>query len=213
MINHNIVKKITYFIAYPLALLFFKLKISANSVTFLSLVMSVLAGISLSLNLNPIYFTFFWILNILLDFSDGTVARLYGKQNSSIINIDHMTDLLKFGIIWISAGISYSNTSVWISAFACCFLHLYFNIISHDYNNYTDLREKNKKNVGGLSFFKKNPIFRNVYELLFSIDGHSLYYFLLLPISKSYAMYVFIYFSTISILRSLVLLYKLNKMK
>ena len=59
MIDHNILKKITYIIAYPVALFFFKLKISANTVTFISVGMSIMAGISLSLNLHPVYFIFF----------------------------------------------------------------------------------------------------------------------------------------------------------
>ena len=212
MIDHNILKKITYIIAYPVALFFFKLKISANTVTFISVGMSIMAGISLLLNLHPVYFIFFWILNILLDFSDGTVARLSGKKSISILRVDHMSDLLKYGIIWISAGISYSDNLVWISAFACCFIHLYFNIISHDYNNY--IKSLNKKNVTRLNYFtfnRKNLVLKNLYELFFTIDGHSLFIFLLLPLSRIHACFILIYFSLLSLLRALIIIYKFKK--
>ena len=78
------------------------------------------------------------------------------------------------------AGISYSDNLVWISAFACCFIHLYFNIISHDYNNY--IKSLHKKNVTRLNYFtfnRKNLDFKELlYELFLQLMGiHCLFFY------------------------------------
>ena len=216
--NHqNVVKKFTYWITSPLARGFIKINVSANNVTFLSFLSSVVAGYFLVYKENILFFIIFWLLNIILDFTDGAVARGSKKDRiNGVLRVDHLTDLIKFGIIWIATGLKYLDHLVWISAIACSLCYFFYVILSHDHIHYLKIN-KNQSEISKSGSIKDkihgNFLLRNFFQLLLTIDGHSLYYFLILPLGKQYAISIFFYFSFLSILRSIQLIKILKKIE
>jgi hypothetical protein len=214
----NIIKQLTYKLSLPLAHAFVKINFSANKVTLLAFLSSILAGLSLIIDDGVKYFIIFWSMNILLDFCDGTVARINKKSKKSLFRVDHMSDLFKFGIIWIATGYRYLDHLVWLIIAVCIFIYFYFVILSHDYQNYLLTQKNNIINNSMDDNSIKNKInnnwlLRNIYEVLFTIDGHSLFYFLILPVSKFHAFIILFYFSLISFLRAVIIAKKMVNIK
>tara|TARA_Y100001970_G_C14250971_1_gene871854 strand:+ start:1258 stop:1917 length:660 start_codon:yes stop_codon:yes gene_type:complete len=208
MSEHNFIKKYTYNVAMPIAKVFIKINLTANQVTFLSFISSILSAYFLIYENSPLNFCVFWLINIILDFTDGTLARLSGKKNNGVLRVDHLTDVLKYGIIWIATGFRYLDNFIWAAVAVCCFSHLYFIILSHDFNRFLSKENNANRKLDDeqnkiMSFIYNYPLLRNIYQITLTIDGHCLFYFLVLPFGKYYAVGVLFYFSFISILRSL----------
>ena len=93
---------------------------------------------------------------------------------------------------------------------------LFYVILSHDHIHYLKIN-KNQRGISKSGSIKDKIhgyfFLRNFFQLLLTIDGHSLYYFLILPLGKQYAISIFFYFSFLSILRSIQLIKILKKIE
>ena len=124
----NIVQLVMYRFAYPFAVLLNRLGMSANLITTLSLVCSLLAFSALAFDDGWRWFTIFWGTSVLLDFCDGTVARMSDSVSKSAFRYDHMSDLIKISLVIMGAAVRYDDLVIWLLAFAASFLFRGFNL-------------------------------------------------------------------------------------
>ena len=59
---------------------------------------------------------------MILDICDGQVARLSKNINNSKIDLDHLSDIIKICLIYLSFGILLNNKISWIYIFLANFL-------------------------------------------------------------------------------------------
>ena len=95
---HNPIQIFLYVVAYPLALFLNKIKLSPNSVTIISSIFAVFSFVSL-IKYNLFLFYIFWGISFILDYADGTLARMINKVRKNALRIDHISDHLKVILI------------------------------------------------------------------------------------------------------------------
>lgn len=225
-VNHNavvgnILLLLMYRFAYPFAVLLNKLRLSPNQITTQSLIFSILAFFSLVYDDSYLWFSIFWGLTILMDFCDGTVARMANKVSKTAFRYDHMSDLFKIFLIIFGVGLRYHDYIVWMVIFVTLFLFLYSDILNIQLNYSLKKQENIIKDVsinqGQLAvrvrwrdrsrlvaFVVKSDVFFkvavNLRSVLLTINGHTLLLFLLVPYGREYAMYLCFYLMSLNIL-------------
>ena len=205
-INHNFVLKVMYGCSYPFSYFFYKLNLSPNLLTWLSIISCALACYGLLVKSVEI-FILFWLLSILFDFCDGTVARMTKNERKSLLRFDHYSDICKFSSVILFIAINYNNTIYWILSFTCSFMYLFYTVLDHDvvlqvFNNFDkNKNEKNEKpklrdNFKFIKFITNNDSLFNLVKLLmpfFIINGHTLLIFLFMPLSINFAYFALVY--------------------
>jgi phosphatidylglycerophosphate synthase len=205
-IKNNFILYVMYGIAYPLAFFLNLLKISPNNITILSIVVT-LVGCLLLVTGNNTGFMYFWGIAVVLDFCDGTVARMSNTVSKSAFRYDHMSDLFKISVIFLSVSIYYSDAYIWVLCYCALFIYLFYTVISHDLNHNQKLIKSRSKvseseyrsESGGLKEkIKKNimvyRVFVQCYSIFATINGHTLLLFLFLPLDKELATVILCYF-------------------
>jgi phosphatidylglycerophosphate synthase len=212
-IEGNVLSLMLYKLAYPSARLFARLSLKPDVITWLSIVFTGLAVFSLFSENGPAYFVIFWLISLHLDFSDGTLARMTKKISKSAFRLDHMTDLIKLFMVFISLGIFYNTVNTWILVCAAVFTLMYSEILSHEIKHYlkraaenkvefseTTLIESKWMKIAGISKFKfLINILRNINSIFFGISGHTLIFFCVVPFGVMYANIFLFYFTVICI--------------
>ena len=100
---NNPIQFVLYAIAYPLALIFKKFHISPNQLTFLSVLLTVLAVVFL-IEKDQLLFLLYWTAAYILDYTDGTLARMTKKIGNSALRLDHFCDQLKILLILVNSS-------------------------------------------------------------------------------------------------------------
>jgi len=224
----NVIQLLMYRIAYPFAVLLNKLHLSPNQITTLSLTFSMLAFVALVADEGWVWFSICWGVSVLLDFCDGTVARMTNRISKPAFRYDHMSDLFKLFLMFLGTGLRYDTNLVWLVSSSVLFLFMYYTVLNHELNNVRKLAEKNKLlSISGeemaiarreLVHVPNNRIrdrYRIVawaakYDLLFqivrmigiplvTINGHTLLLLFLLPLGTKYAVWTFIYFGLVAL--------------
>ena len=205
-LKNNLFLYIMYGLSYPVAYFLNQLKISPNNITTLSIVVTVVGCLLLATGHVMVYLVF-WAIAVVLDFCDGTVARMSNMVSKSAFRYDHMSDLLKISAIFLCVAIYYSETYIWILCFCAVFSYLFYTVISHDLNHHqkalkSQSRESEseaKAESSGLKGkLKQNTLVYRVlaqcYSIFATINGHTLLLFFLLPLDENLAMVILIYF-------------------
>ena len=165
--DNNLTMLGMYYLAYPLVILFEKLKFKPNTVTLFSTIFGIISVFFL-IKINSLkYFMLFFFLSQLLDHVDGTLARKTNQINKSKIDIDHLSDLFKVTITLIGFAYFFNLSIIWI----LCIISLIF-LFLHEY-----LRMRNKTKSQIKRKYKKNseknlirdsfPIARFLYSIPF----------------------------------------------
>lgn len=178
----------------------------------MSVFFTLLAVLSLYLTNSPVYFVFFWVISMHLDFSDGTLARMTKKVSKSALRIDHMTDLVKLFMVFLSVGIFYKSFTTWILVCSAIFCLMYSEILTHEIKFYLKRQaERNEQfsettiSESGLvrSLLGNSPflvsVLRNIHSIFFSISGHTLVFFCILPFGETCANGFLFYFTAVCI--------------
>jgi phosphatidylglycerophosphate synthase len=131
-IANNLLLLAMYRLAYPFAVLLNRLRISPDQITTLSLLSAIMAFAALALHASAAWFCLFWGLAVLLDFCDGTVARMSSRIATRAFRYDHMSDIFKMGLVVVGVAIRFDAPFLWILCSAFLFVHLYSEIVSHD---------------------------------------------------------------------------------
>ena len=216
---HNPIQIILYSSAYPIAILFKKVNISPNQVTVVSTLFSVFAFVSLT-KYNLLLFCTFWGISYILDYADGTLARLSNKIGKSALRLDHAFDNLKIIMLFLGFGIYYNRKEIWILTFLSSTIFLFYSLLNHDLCNNLKLSKllsednhegKELKKAGKLKFIKRY-LLRNfivlkylyifIFGTFYILNGHTLVIFFFIPLSYEYSIYLFIYFITICVIHS-----------
>ncbi len=193
-----------YGVSYPFAYLLNAIRISPNNITTISIVLTFIACYALITG-SVMWYLVFWACAVLLDFCDGTVARMSNTVSKSAFRYDHMSDLLKIAAIFLSVAIYFSESFIWILSFCALFFYLYYTLISHDLDNHSKIgsnpesEHKPEGGEGGLkNRIKQNPflyrIAAQIYSIFATINGHTLLLFFLLPLNANLAALIYIYF-------------------
>ncbi len=206
-VNNNWILSSMYGVSYPFSFFLMKLKFTPNFVTLLSIVSCILACFFL-VSKNIDYFIYFWLLSILFDFCDGTLARMTNNIRANLFRYDHMSDLIKFSAILLSIAIFFNNIYYWSASFIVSFCYMYYSILDHDVVNLV-FNKPEKVNINKNSqqlrmrdqysfiniIVKNRTLFKfaRIFTPFISINGHTLLLFLIMPINIFYAYFVIIY--------------------
>lgn len=202
----NVIQLLMYRIAYPFAVLLNKLHLSPNQITTQSLVFSILAFIALIYDEGWVWFSIFWGVSLLLDFCDGTVARMANKVSKTAFRYDHMSDTFKIYLVVLGVGIRYEDMLFWILCSTLIFFYGFSEILAHDIKNITTKKQIidslaasvidpiRKKRIRERFliigyFLKKFPFLASlikklqaVVNVIFTFNGHTLLIFFTFPI-------------------------------
>lgn len=217
-VNHaavvdNIILLLMYRFTYPFAALLNKLHLSPNQITTQSLVFAIFSFAALVFDDGWILFSVFWGMTVLLDFCDGTVARMANKVSKSAFRYDHMSDLFKISLIILGVGLRYDDYLVWPLAFSVSFVFMYGDALNRELR-FTKLLAKTQQSSTA-SEVSSSPnvrlrerhrivawvvkcdyllkIYKNTYAALFTVNGHTLLLFFIFPFGSDYAFWGFSY--------------------
>jgi phosphatidylglycerophosphate synthase len=225
---NNPIQFVLYAIAFPIALIFKKLHVSPNQLTLLSVLLTVLAVFFL-IEKDQFLFLLYWSTAYILDYTDGTLARMTKKIRRTALRIDHVCDQLKIILIFLGFGIYYSNYIVWVLCFLASTLFLFYSLVNHDLSSTKKLliihsfkssecvidkiglKEKIKRKI--LNNYLFSCLYKTFFNTLFTINGHTLLIFFIIPINLLYCKYFLYYFIIICLLNILLRLLALSRIK
>lgn len=187
-------------ISFPISILIARIKIPPNAITCMSLIFGLTSIYYLFKN-EYIFYVLFFILSIILDFNDGQVARINKKVNTSRFDLDLNVDLIKNCAVLLSVGIIDDKLDIWILTSICIFLYIYF-LLSH-------LLLQNEKKISKFKFKNiKFYFFSQIKVLVFSVNAHTFFLLVFLPIDyiKKPLLFFFIFLFSINIVKNFYLL-------
>lgn len=216
-VQDNIISLLIYRLSFPLATAFIKARLTPNRITTLSLLFTILAFFALVIDKGWILFCLFWVIAVLFDFCDGTVARMTNRVSQSAFRYDHMTDLFKLCLLILGTGLRYNDYVIWALAFSSAFFFMYFVVLSHDLKSAVIRAkgvESNTRTAGAESRIRERywitrlmsrfgafdsfvAVYRNLYVICGTVSSHSLLLFLVLPFGREFAFWLFLYLSII----------------
>jgi phosphatidylglycerophosphate synthase len=202
-VSNNRLLLLMYRFAYPFARLLNKLNVSPDVITSLSLASAIFAFGSLVENAGSAWFCTFWGLTVLLDFCDGTVARMSNRIATRAFRYDHMSDIFKIFLVVLGAAIHFDERVIWVMSATFVFAYLYSEVLSHDLkhaverkpvavevpvaDNSARTREVRLRERFPLLGFvvTKMPVVYGLIQLVYvavtTFNGHTLLVFLALP--------------------------------
>ena len=203
-----------YRFAHPLSKLLYFARVKPNVITLMSCGAAIAAAYSIACLTNKLPFIIFWCLSILLDFCDGTVARMSGNVTRTAFRVDHMSDIAKISIIIIATGWHYESQEIWVLACFSTFIFLYSMLTQHDLNFALEVKNsKNKSKQNSLSInskswkgeFKRFSVIVLDYlriksyikifmAVTMTLNGHTLLLFIALVFNENTAKICFCYF-------------------
>lgn len=220
--ENNIVIYILGRLSYPFAVLLAKIGLSPNHITTLSIISAILSSLALIFDSGWALFILFWTISLILDFCDGTVARMTGQIRKSAFRYDNTSDLFKIFVVVLGVAIRFNDEWVWVSAISTIFFFMYYMLLNHDASTSSQIislaknKDKELKGDPGYSGFEKltlkekikkliqdgiiKDVLYNLYTIVFSINGHTLLLFLLFTFGKYAVVSVFLYLTMLSII-------------
>ncbi len=211
-IGDNYLLMLMYRFASPFAVFLHRLGMTPNWITTWSLTFSLLAFIPLAFDEGWGWFAAFWGMSVLLDFCDGTVARMSNSVSKAAFRYDHMSDLFKLSLLFLGVAIRYDEPDIWVLSFSVTFIFLYFNILNMELAGIYRRKAGQSTPAGNAAqtsatrtrdrvrliawLVKHDRLYRFVkgaYASFITVNGHSLLLFFLLPLGSDVAMAVFAY--------------------
>lgn len=192
----NILQHILYKTSYPFSFIFSFLGLTPNNITCLSFFLCVFSGFFIIKNDHEL-FLICWYLSHFLDYCDGTLARITNNTTKILLRVDHLSDLIKLQITLISLSIYYSNIGVWI-----CFsvFNIIFWISEVLIEQYKFESKTNNKTPNNSKF--KSKVLKNIYNIFFTFDGHSLFLIGLTIINSKVFIIILTYYTLLLLKRS-----------
>ena len=235
-IANNPIQKLLYLVAYPITIISKTLGLTPNGVTLISCIFTLLAFGALVFN-NLFSFLLFWFIAYVLDYVDGTLARMTNSKGKTALNIDHISDLLKISLIFLGFALYYNNQIIWVLTFIASVSYLIYTVLNHElvWNNHAsilkDLLKNNnikvsdKKSVDKIKqgikyhlkeFIKKRPLLKqfilSFLSVFLTINGHTLIIFFLIPLEFNFAVILLIYFILLTTFQMIQRFKNLNKL-
>lgn len=194
----NPLQRILYRFAYPFASLLNRIGLTPDQITGLSLAFACCAFAALVIDDGAAWFSLFWGISILLDYCDGTVARMSNRISKSAFRFDHMSDIFKIALITFGIGVRNDDILFWSLCSWFMFSYAYSELLSHDLahiqgkqqeppDTSPKQRKDNQEPSPSGSWIREHfPTLHRVpaklYAILFTFNGHTLLAFFALPI-------------------------------
>lgn len=204
--NNNVVLWLLSYLCLPISKLLNYFKFTPNFITLLSFISAVLSCREI-LNENLSNFCFFLFVSIILDICDGQVARLSKNINNSKIDLDHLSDIIKICLIYLSFGILLNNKITWVYLFLANFFYLFHCVLHSKVNKiYKQNQKKNYRSSKPIFFnYVSINIFWMLYKmsvpLILTFNAHSLLVFSLVLIDLKFLNLILFYFIIVYIYR------------
>jgi hypothetical protein len=202
--SNNPLMVVMYRLAYPFSFILNRTGISPDQITTLSLLSAIMAFFVLILHASIIWFILFWGIAVLLDFCDGTVARMSSRISTRAFCYDHMSDIVKISLVIVGVAIHFDDKTLWVLCSTFLFVHLYSEIVSHDLKNLTERweatnsqllpadvdsrivpRVRDRILVVHFLVTRLPLVYRSllqIYVIMTTFNGHTLLLFLALPL-------------------------------
>ena len=129
-VKNNIVVSLIGRFSYPFSFIFSKIGVTPNQITTLSIILAIASAISLAISDNWQLFIWLWSISLLLDFCDGTLARMTSQTRKTAFRYDHTSDLFKIFVIILGVSIKYDDIVLWGAAISTIFLLLLHNSLN-----------------------------------------------------------------------------------
>ena len=194
--QENIVSYCLFYIAFPLVYLFRLLKVSPNVVTTLGNLAAILAFVFLLGSGTSLIAALLWFLSVLLDHSDGALARVTERVRKHKFRYDHFSDILKISFLFLLISLIHENNLVVICATFNSVMFLFREVLLLNLNFAQSGQDD--KNVS-LKVKSSTIFFQNFKNIFATINGHSTLVFGLLFVDEAMHAYVIFYFSLIII--------------
>ena len=178
LIKNSFINYLLYYISSPIVFISFKLKLTPNTLTTASILATFLSVIFLYKS-QILMFQFIWLFAVLLDYSDGPLARktqIFSKG----FDYDHLSDLFKICFMTASVAIFHNEINGIILSFLFIFIFLLNSILDKEFEK-SNISNQTPILTGYLNkkihpFYVK--IAQQIYNTFFVFHGHSLLLFL-----------------------------------
>lgn len=209
-VRDNIIQLIIYRLAFLTVQVFKFSKITPNQISFLSFILCIISCYALNNNqLN--LFLVLWYISHFLDYCDGTLARLIEQTTKSLLRFDHTLDLLRIAITFISLAIFYEDNLVWILTSSFLSIFYFYQILNLEYSN---AKYKVTSSVNLPNINKSNVLFKHIYNIIFTFNGHTLFIVGFSLISQNLMVCILLYLILLcfkNILKPLIFMIKTNR--
>ncbi len=203
--DNNQIVLIMFYLSYPLVILFEKLRITPNMVTFFSLVLGIVSILFLIIKNSTTHFMIFFFISQLLDYADGTLARKTNNINKSRIDVDHLTDVIKIFITLLGIGYYFNLKIIWILVTISLILYSIFIRLNSFKKEEFSFKQKNKKIRANFEnrfrfvfFIYQIPLIGYVlkftYRFLTTLHGQTILTFMIAPLNEQYCLIILSYF-------------------
>ena len=195
-VKNNCLQYLLYRISIPVCFLFKKFGITPNQITFFSFFFCVTSSYFLIKGL-IFYFIIFWYLSHFLDYCDGTLARITNNKTKILLRLDHFVDLIKLQVTMVSLCFFYKNNFIWL---LFSIFNLFFWLGEYLNENYKSKPSPTNSHKKTRRFSSK--FLQNIYNIVFTFNGHSLLLIGLTIINSGAFISVLIYYCFLSLKRS-----------
>ena len=215
-VANNFLLLLMYRLAYPFALVLGKHNYSPNVITTQSLLFSLLAFVALVFDEGWILFSIFWGVAVLMDFCDGTVARMTEKVSKIAFRYDHMSDLFKVSLIILGVGIRYNDPLIWALSVSACFAFMYGDALNRELGiarrrqaegemkspSEPSLRRRDRYRLVGwaIKYEFLYKIYKSIISVLLTVNGHTLLLFFIFVHGPVLAIWGFSYLILVELL-------------
>ncbi|HEY9194275.1 MAG TPA: CDP-alcohol phosphatidyltransferase family protein [Methyloversatilis sp.] len=196
----NPLNRLLYGIAFPFSRAFARLGITPNQITALSCVAALLAALSLAVGSSAWLFVVAWTVSLVLDFCDGTVARMTAQVSRTAFRFDHTSDLVKICVVLIAAASRYDVHALWVTCSAAVAVFMLYNGLNHELKvartRAADARGSSGREAGA----RPATVLRTLYATFGTLNGHTLLFFLFLAAGETWALLVCAHLAVLSAL-------------
>jgi len=183
--------KFLYNMSIPFTRVFLYFNIAPNVITTISNVSAILSFILVQYSIY--YFILFWILAMILDLCDGTVARITKKSSISGDFYDKFSDILKVMILYLVIIFYYSSDIITflvvLNIISFALLDYVDRVYNYTNHLYLDIKIKSHKNSKVFTKFVSLIKVTELYKAIFIMHANFNLLFIPIFISEEYAKY------------------------
>lgn len=148
--EENFVTFILYYLSVPTFLLLKKLKVRADTISYLSFSVTFFGCLSL-VNFDKNIFIILTIIGLLLDFNDGQIARTTNTVRTHRLPLDHFLDIIKIGMILITLTFYFNQKFLFLITYIFLILFYVYIILIRENRLNTNIELNSKFNLNSIS--------------------------------------------------------------
>jgi phosphatidylglycerophosphate synthase len=197
-IESNPINHLLYAIAFPAAQVFARFGVTPNQITTLSCIAAALAALALATGAVAWLFALAWLTSVLLDFCDGTVARMTKQVSRTAFRFDHTSDLVKICTVLIAAASRYDVHALWVTCSISVSVFMLYSALNHELKVARSRMPAACATPGAPVQLRRSRVLSILYAIFGTLNGHTLLFFLCLGSGEGWAFLVAIHLLGIS---------------